>query len=132
MMAVGAGRKKQIDREEQQFQIALVRDLRGYILTPATVVLHVPNGGKRNKVEAAILKAMGVLAGFHDLLFLNSGRAFLIELKRDDGALSKTQRETHALVAATGTPMAVCRTIDDVLAQLRTWNIPTRIKGAMA
>lgn len=46
---------------------------------------HIPNGGSRNKAEAAKLKAMGVQAGFTDLFLpvpiLMKSHGLFIELK---------------------------------------------------
>lgn len=56
-------------RPEQDLQINLVSALRRLLPEPWLVV-HVPNGGGRSKAEAGIFKAMGVLAGFPDLLVI--------------------------------------------------------------
>lgn len=45
---------------------------------------HVPNGGKRNAIEAAKFKRMGVLAGVSDLILLEPRQGYsglIIELK---------------------------------------------------
>lgn len=134
-MAVGAGqnqqRRKSINRREQRFQIKLVEDLRT-ILPRHVIVVHVPNGGFRSKVEAGILKAMGVLPGFPDLLILFNWRAYTIELKAGAGQLTTDQQKAHRLLKETNVPVAVCRTLDEVLERLKAWNIPTRIIGATA
>jgi len=57
------------------------------------IFLHVPNGGKRNKQEAAKLKMMGVLPGTPDLLILSNGIAHFVELKTITGSLSVPQKE---------------------------------------
>ncbi len=58
---------------------------------------HVPNGGKRSKTEGMRLKAMGVLAGVHDLWFLLlDSRVVMIELKTDTGDLIASQKAFHA------------------------------------
>lgn len=58
---------------------------------------HIPNGGKRGKVEAARFKAMGVKAGVPDLcLPVARGRyhGLYIEMKRREGGrLSRDQRD---------------------------------------
>lgn len=54
----------------------------------------VPNGGSRNKAEAARLKAEGVLSGVADLILLKPNRrygALLIELKYGKNKQSPTQ-----------------------------------------
>jgi len=136
-MHMGAGkhiaaRRKPVDREEQDFQIAVV-NLLTLALLPGTMFFHVPNGGKRNRIEAAILKAMGVKAGFPDLGILHLGRLFTMEAKRRKGGkLSKAQQDCHEELRAAGVPVVEIRTVDDVLRALVAWSIPTRIKGAMA
>lgn len=49
------------------------------------LLFHVPNGGKRSKIEAAQFKGMGVVPGVSDFVFLYKQRAYLIELKKLDG-----------------------------------------------
>lgn len=51
------------------------------------VAFHVPNGGARRPIEAAILKGLGVVAGAADVILLHRGRAFALELLV--GALSQ-------------------------------------------
>ena len=57
---------------------------------------HIPNGGSRNKKEAVKLKRMGVLAGVADLhlpVSRSGYHSIYIEMKCDDGRLSKSQKE---------------------------------------
>lgn len=49
------------------------------------LLFHIPNGGKRTKIEAAQFKGMGVVPGVSDFVFLYKQRAYLIELKKPDG-----------------------------------------------
>lgn len=56
---------------------------------------HSPNGGKRNAIEAAKFKQMGVRAGFPDLLLLISNKYYPfmgIELKTKTGRQSDYQK----------------------------------------
>lgn len=75
-------------------------------------LVHIPNGGFRNKREAAKLKAMGVKRGFPDL-FLPIGRgewfSLFIELKKiKDGVLSSEQKDWIAFLKAEGYAATVC------------------------
>lgn len=54
-------------------------------------LFHVPNGGVRSKIEAARLKAMGVVAGVADLIFLYNQKAYVFELKSPTGTLEPDQ-----------------------------------------
>lgn len=82
----------------------------------------VPNGEKRGKATAGRLKAQGVLAGVPDLVFiLSDGRIAFIELKARNGRLSPAQSAYMDWCVERKIPHAVCASIDDVDAALRTW-----------
>jgi hypothetical protein len=64
------------------------------------IYCHVPNGGKRSKIEAAIFKGLGVKPGVPDLLIFDPPPRFpdyvgvALELKREKGGrLSDEQAE---------------------------------------
>lgn len=60
------------------------------------LMFHVPNGGFRSKVEAAQLKASGVLAGIPDILFIWKGRLYGFEFKRpNEHRVSPAQQKVH-------------------------------------
>jgi len=61
------------------------------------LLYHVPNGEKRDKITANLLKAKGVVAGIPDLVFHYRARTYFFELKRPDGkgVLSKAQKDIH-------------------------------------
>jgi hypothetical protein len=46
---------------------------------------HVPNGGWRSPIEAAILKGQGVRPGVPDLIVIKDGFPFALELKAEGG-----------------------------------------------
>lgn len=58
-------------------------------------LFHVPNGGNRDPREAAKFKAMGVVAGVSDLIFLYNSRVYIFEFKNANGKgrLSKEQND---------------------------------------
>lgn len=73
---------------------------------------HTPNGGKRNRIEAAKLKRQGVKPGVPDI-FLPAPRygyhGLYVELKRQtEGAVSKDQAEWLEYLAHEGYVAAVC------------------------
>lgn len=71
----------------------------GFKLDPR-VLIHIPNGGKRRRVEAGILIGMGVRAGAPDLLLITprGGKSGLaLELKAPAGRLSVEQGQMLAL-----------------------------------
>ena len=77
-------------------------------------ILHIPNGGYRNKIEAAKLKQMGVLPGFPDYqLILPGGRIVLLEAKTKTGSLSKAQKELHDLYSHNYIPVNIFRSLEE-------------------
>lgn len=84
---------------------------------------HVPNGGRRDAREGARLKGMGVKAGVPDILIVKDGRADWIELKADTGRVSPAQRDMHCTLVERGCRIIVCRSIDEVIAALKAWEI---------
>lgn len=54
---------------------------------------HVPNGGKRAPIEAAIMKGLGVTAGVPDLIAIKDGKTYGLELKAEGGRVGPKQNE---------------------------------------
>ena len=77
----------------------------------------VPNGGRRDKVTGAKLKAEGVVPGVSDLILLKSNRhygALLIEMKKLKGRQRDSQKAWQNIVCADGEyKYVVCRSFDD-------------------
>lgn len=78
----------------------------------------VPNGGFRNKIEAAKLKQMGVRAGFPDLILLVPNRFYPfcgIELKVAKGSQSEHQKEYQKEFESIGAKYVVVRSLDEFI-----------------
>lgn len=82
-----------------------------------SMLCHMPNGGKRNKIEAARLKAQGVKRGYPDILLdvpRGTFHGLRIELKapKDDGrrqgTASPEQREWLAKLDQQGYRAVIC------------------------
>ena len=86
--------------DEANFQVGVVR----FIRMAGHYVFAVPNGGSRNVIEAANLKAQGVMAGVSDLILLLPHKVYFIELKNPNGKgrQSPAQREFEDNVLAYG------------------------------
>lgn len=85
---------------------------------------HTPNGEKRDKVTAAILRGMGVKAGVPDLLLYDTLTGYLhaIEVKAADGYLSDAQKSWMERFTSSPTGRyAVARSVDDVIQILEDW-----------
>lgn len=92
---------------------------------------HIPNGGSRNKIEAAKLKAQGVRAGVPDIcLPVPSGEyhGLYIELKkRDGGHVSDSQKEWLSALKGLGYRAEVCKGFDEAVAVIEEYlNIKER------
>jgi hypothetical protein len=122
-------------RPEQDLQKAAVK-LLDAALPPYWRVVHVPNGGWRSPIEAAILKGMGVRDGFPDLLLMGrghkAGRFVVIELKAKGrrGQLSEAQEEWRDWFFAIGAEWYFAESIDQVMAACEDAGIQLRVRAA--
>lgn len=83
------------DDEEHRLQVACVKWFHAQYPKLSRRLFAVPNGGRRDAVTGAKLKAEGVLAGVADLILLKSNSSYgalLIEMKTPKGKQSTTQK----------------------------------------
>jgi hypothetical protein len=84
---------------------------------PHLVLFAIPNGGRRGKVEAAIMKGEGVLAGVADLFLMLPSfccpHGLFIEMKTPDGRQSDSQREFERKATEKGYCYKICRSFDE-------------------
>jgi len=93
---------------ETQFQIQAMK----YLRQRGHLAIHVPNEGYRTKREGAIAKKKGVLPGVSDILVLDLGCA--IELKTENGVVSRSQDLFLRAVRSVGWTAGVARSMADV------------------
>jgi hypothetical protein len=78
---------------------------------------HSPNGGKRDALAGAQMKALGVKPGWPDLILPVSNQSFtpglVIEMKSDTGSTSKEQKEWLAHFEAQGWRVEVARSAQE-------------------
>lgn len=113
---------------EQALHVAVSRFLRHALPANATYTTFPLGGGGFRRGQT--LKAMGTRAGWPDVQVLHAGRAFFVELKAADGRLSDIQADTHRRIVASGCPVLVARSVEEVAAALRGWGIPLRARAA--
>jgi len=88
------------------------------------IFFHPANGEKRDIVTASRLRAMGVMPGMPDLLFIGPGPAlFALELKRDGGRMSEAQIAVHSHLMACGCGYLMTNSIDEAVATLKALGI---------
>ncbi len=100
------GRKAGMSERDEQRAVVEYCDLKGY------PVYHVPNGGSRNKAEAANLRRDGVRAGVPDLcvpVARGGYHSLYIEMKAAKGRVSERQAEWIALLREQGMCAYVCK-----------------------
>lgn len=110
--ATPTGKRRRHEEDDLQRATAQLLTLR---YSRRCFAFHVPNGGRRNRTEAARLKGMGVLAGVADwIVLLPGGRFAAIELKRRDGGyLSPAQKHFRERVEGLGGAWYLARTLDE-------------------
>lgn len=109
-------------RPEQQVHRAVVQHLRQRG-APGVVFIHVPNGGKRKPIEAAIFKSLGVRAGASDLLLWHNRKSFALELKAQGGKPTEAQIEFLADMEKAGAFTCLAEGLDPALAALEEWGL---------
>lgn len=80
-------------------------DLRG-------LLYHVPNGEYRDKVTAAKLKGLGVVAGIPDMVLNFRAKTWFFEWKDDKGRVSDAQAKIHSLMRSQGFIVFVVRDVE--------------------
>ncbi len=122
------GRPRQL---EDGIQAGIVGWLRTVLDPRLYRVFSVPNGGARNKPEAAKLKATGVLAGVFDVEIAGpGGQVWRLETKTESGFLTDAQEEFRLFLIVSGSPYAIVRSIGDVEKAVEHWQLKTRIARA--
>jgi hypothetical protein len=115
-------------RPEDAIQRAVFAHLRQRP-APGVFAFHVPNGGKRKPIEAAIMKGLGVTAGVPDVIAIKDGRAFGLELKADDGRPTPRQLETLQIMQNAGATVALTCGLDAAIRKLEEWGLVRGVSG---
>ncbi len=103
---------------ESRIQQASVRWFRLQYPKYAGLLYAIPNGGYRNAVTGAILKAEGALAGVADLFLSVPNRyhhGFYIEMKKPKGRQQESQKVFQKAVEAQGYKYALCYSLDEFM-----------------
>lgn len=105
-------------RPEQELQKAIFRYVSYQY--PEIVCYHIPNGGRRSKIEAAIFKSLGVIAGLPDLVIakpIDTGLVYYgglyLELKAPKGKVQESQKLQIEKLRKAGYKVEVCKSFDE-------------------
>jgi hypothetical protein len=105
--------------EEAAIQSEFFAKIRLFFPTiPDKLLFAVPNGGSRNKLEAANLKRQGVKSGVADVILLMPGSGYaslLIEFKTKTGRQSPEQLEFQRQAEKAGNKYVVVRSVVDAI-----------------
>lgn len=85
-------------------------------------------GFKTAQTRYAKAKAMGLITGSADYVFVWPQGGGWIELKAQTGSLSTSQRDFRLWCEATGTRHATCRSLEQVVETLFRWGVLTTAK----
>lgn len=117
-------KRRPSSEKEHRVQCACVRWFRCQYPAMRHNLFAVPNGGARNKVIGAKLKAEGVLAGVADLILLRRNASYgglLIEMKTTKGRQSDSQTEWMEKITNDGYKYVVCRSLEDFMKEVNEY-----------
>jgi hypothetical protein len=114
-----ARRRRQPEQELQRCVIAHLQ----WRARPGVWWTHIPLGGLRSKIEAAILRGLGTTRGCPDLLIIADGKAYFLELKAPHGRVTPEQHACHEALCAAGACVAVAYDIDGAIERLEQWQL---------
>ena len=91
---------------------------------PDRVLFAIPNGGKRNAKEAAIMKGEGVTAGVADLFLMHAAKGcngLFIEMKYGDGVQQDTQKDFQRKATRESYRYVVCNSIEGFMLEVNNY-----------
>lgn len=108
---------------ERAIQCAIVKALKAHCGPQRAFWYAIPNGGKRDVITAARLKAEGVIPGAPDLGFVlpPRGTAAFLEIKADKGRQSVSQEFVEKQISKLGGRYAVAHSVDEAWGILAAW-----------
>ena len=124
LLALQTKKRRHPRDEEHKLQCSMVRWFRFTYPQYAHCLFAVPNGGRRDAVTGAKMKAEGVLAGVSDLILLKRSEeygALLIETKVKGNYQSQSQKEWQQKIEKEGYKYVVCRSLDEFQNQVTNY-----------
>lgn len=114
---------KKHDKPEERIQTEFFNQVPLFFpKLPSKLLLAVPNGGSRNKIEAKNLKAQGVKSGVSDVLLLISKKGYsclCMEFKTPTGRQSDEQIEFQKQSEKAGNKYVVVRSVKEAIETLK-------------
>nr|DAX83342.1 MAG TPA: Nuclease [Caudoviricetes sp.] len=117
--------KKRNNNEEARMQMEFFNLVPLYFPNlPERVLFAVPNGGSRNKIEAANMKRQGVKRGVADVILLIPKKGFAslcLEFKTRVGKQSEEQKEFQKQAESCRNKYVVVRSASQAIEELRKY-----------
>jgi len=110
--------------DESRIQQACVRWFRCQYPALARLLFAIPNGGRRSRIEAAIMQSEGVTPGVPDLMLAyprNGAPGLFVEIKSESGTATHYQRDMINLLSHAGYTVAVCRSLDQFIETIKNY-----------
>ena len=121
----GVKKKRAINHEEADIQSEFFNRVKlFYPQIPDKLLFSVPNGGSRNKIEAANLKRQGVKSGVADVILLvpKGGFASLcLEFKTKTGKQSPEQKEFQKQAENCGSKYVIVRSVKEAIEEMKIY-----------
>lgn len=110
--------------EESKIQQVCVKWFRLQYPQLAELLIAIPNGGARRRIEGAIMKAEGVMKGASDLVLFFPAKHFhglCIEMKTPKGKQQPSQKKWQQKVEWAGFKYIICRSFDDFMSEINAY-----------
>ncbi len=117
--------KKRHDNEEARMQSEFFKQIPIlFPKLPDKLLFAIPNGGSRNKIEAANLKRQGVRPGVADVILLVPKKGFsclCLEFKTKKGRQSDEQIEFQRQAEACGSKYVLVRSVSQAIEEIKVY-----------
>ncbi len=118
-------KKRVIKHDEADIQTEFFKEVSLFFpKIPEKLLFAVPNGGSRNKIEAANMKRQGVKRGVADVILLVPKKGFaslLLEFKTGKGKQSEEQKEFQRQAEACRSKYVVVRSVENAIEVVRRY-----------
>jgi hypothetical protein len=117
--------KRMISHEEDDIQADFFEKVKLFFpIIPDKLLFSVPNGGNRDKREAARLKRQGVKSGVSDVILLipkNGFASLCIEFKTEKGKQSYEQKEFQRQSEMYGSKYVIARNVGSAIETIKEY-----------
>ncbi|SFK99450.1 VRR-NUC domain-containing protein [Porphyromonadaceae bacterium KH3CP3RA] len=121
----GEKKKRKHSNEEADIQSEFFKKVKLFFPhIPEKLIFAVPNGGSRNKIEAANLKKQGVRSGVADVILLIPKKGFAslcMEFKTKTGRQSPEQKEFQKQAETCGSKYVIVRSVKEAIEKVREY-----------